>query len=83
MVLAGVLLKLGGYGLCRLSLFIIGSPLILKLVAISMLGGGFLGVLCCRVSDIKVIIAYSSVVHISLVICGLVGGLKAGLDGGV
>jgi NADH:ubiquinone oxidoreductase subunit 4 (subunit M) len=34
-------------------------------------GGAVLGVLCCRVIDLKVVIAYSSVVHIALIIFNL------------
>nr|BDL61463.1 NADH dehydrogenase subunit 4 [Indopinnixa haematosticta] len=73
MILAGVLLKLGGYGLIRL------LPVFQKIsllyswlwVSISLLGGVLVSLLCMRQVDMKALIAYSSVVHMSLVLCGL------------
>lgn len=71
-ILAGVLLKLGGYGLLRLrGLFSQRCvPLIYSAVAIR--GGAILRVGCLRHRDIKVLIAYSSVVHMALVIAGII-----------
>ena len=37
------------------------------IIVFSILGGTILCILCCRLTDIKVVTAYSSVVHISLV----------------
>nr|ARH53891.1 NADH dehydrogenase subunit 4 [Hygrotus nigrolineatus] len=73
MILAGVLLKLGGYGLLRvMSLFYfignIWSPLF---ISVSLLGGVFISFLCLRQMDMKILIAYSSVVHMGLVIGGI------------
>ena len=48
-----------------------------------MAGGGVLGLLCCRCADIKVIIAYSSVVHMAMVILSLYSFSKVGVEGGV
>jgi NADH:ubiquinone oxidoreductase subunit 4 (subunit M) len=30
----------------------------------------FVGFICCRLNDIKALVAYSSVAHIAIVICG-------------
>ena len=68
MILAGVLLKLGGYGLIRLILFIKNEKFILWVIIFSLLGGSILRIVCLINRDIKVIIAYSSVVHIALII---------------
>jgi len=68
MILAGVLLKLGGYGLIRLILFIKNEKFILLVIIFSLLGGSILRIVCLINRDIKVIIAYSSVVHIALII---------------
>lgn len=70
-VLAGILLKLGGYGLIRLGyIFRVVNPVLIFMV-LSLLGGGLLAIVCCGVGDLKVIIAYSSVVHIAFIIVGI------------
>nr|UPL65229.1 NADH dehydrogenase subunit 4 [Scantius aegyptius rossii] len=73
MILAGVLLKLGGYGLCRMFSFIWVYSLSFSWfwVVFSMFGGVLLSILCLCQVDIKSLIAYSSVVHMSIVICGI------------
>ncbi|YP_004563978.1 NADH dehydrogenase subunit 4 (mitochondrion) [Homarus americanus] len=74
MILAGVLLKLGGYGLIRV-LFLF--PEVNKMfswfwVSVSILGGVIVSFMCLRQVDIKSLIAYSSVAHMGLVLSGLV-----------
>ena len=67
-ILAGLMLKLGGFGiiLCLIyPLYIKGVFLVI--IIISAVGGGLTRVMMRRLSDIKVIIAYSSVVHIRLI----------------
>ena len=80
-ILAGVLLKLGAYGIIRLmrvtNIRIISS----QIIALALIGGGILGVLCIVQRDIKVVIAYSSVVHIALVIAGRLRLTKWGFEG--
>nr|UPL65242.1 NADH dehydrogenase subunit 4 [Ectatops sp.] len=73
MVLAGVLLKLGGYGLYRVYLFIWCYSLMLNWVwlILSLFGGLLLSILCLCQVDVKSLIAYSSVVHMSMVIGGI------------
>lgn len=74
--MAGVLLKLGGYGLFRFfALFGRGGHIPVVFV-VSTIGGALLGILCCRLADIKVIIAYSSVVHMALIIVAILSGEK-------
>ena len=82
-ILAGILLKLGGYGLYRFSPFYILREVNLFLIIIAVWGGRSLGILCCRLSDIKVIIAYSSVVHIALVIVAFLSLQKVSLAGAI
>nr|APX39870.1 NADH dehydrogenase subunit 4 [Psylliodes cupreus]WNV22567.1 NADH dehydrogenase subunit 4 [Psylliodes crambicola] len=73
MILAGVMLKLGGYGLLRLmimfQLFI--NDWNMLIIVISMLGGFIISLVCMRQSDIKSLIAYSSVSHMGLALAGL------------
>lgn len=81
MILAGVLLKLGGYGLLLSSLFSLNVNIIQSVGVWPLLGGGLLAILILRISDIKVMIAYSSVVHIRIVRILCLSGLEVGLIG--
>nr|ATN23499.1 NADH dehydrogenase subunit 4 [Lema sp. EMHAU-15071010] len=73
MILAGVLLKLGGYGLIRLLMkfMYLGMKINYIFIIISLMGGLIISLICIRQSDIKSLIAYSSVAHMGLVISGL------------
>nr|ASL05727.1 NADH dehydrogenase subunit 4 [Agapanthia daurica]QVM79317.1 NADH dehydrogenase subunit 4 [Agapanthia daurica] len=73
MILAGIMLKLGGYGMMRvMNLFLeIGMKLNLIFIVISLVGGFFVSLICLRQSDIKSLIAYSSVAHMGLVLSGI------------
>lgn len=82
-ILAGVLLKLGGYGLIRvinmLSLWNIYYSYIW--VRVSLAGGVLVSLLCLRQRDIKALVAYSSVAHMGLVVRGLMTINYWGLSG--
>lgn len=84
-ILAGVLLKLGGYGLIRvLPLFgEVNKSLSWLWVRISLVGGVVVSLICLRQVDMKALIAYSSVAHIGLVLSGLVVFGWWGLNGAV
>nr|YP_010192709.1 NADH dehydrogenase subunit 4 [Dodona maculosa]QZP40863.1 NADH dehydrogenase subunit 4 [Dodona maculosa] len=73
MILAGVMLKLGGYGLLRIMIFM--QEVNLKLsyiwIVISLVGGSFISLKCLAQIDIKSLIAYSSVAHMGMVIGGI------------
>nr|YP_010158038.1 NADH dehydrogenase subunit 4 [Physosmaragdina nigrifrons]QRG29985.1 NADH dehydrogenase subunit 4 [Physosmaragdina nigrifrons]QUB07158.1 NADH dehydrogenase subunit 4 [Physosmaragdina sp. N56] len=73
MILAGVMLKLGGYGLLRFMKFFmkIGSSVSLYIIMISLVGGFMISLVCLRQSDIKALIAYSSVAHMGLALAGI------------
>jgi len=71
-ILAGVLLKLGGYGIFRLR-FLYKYYIQFNSIWIYIrIWGGFLrGIVCLRQTDLKSLIAFSSVAHIRIVIIGL------------
>nr|QZI85959.1 NADH dehydrogenase subunit 4 [Sycanus falleni] len=73
MILAGVLLKLGGYGLMRVLYFIYEYSVNYNFIFISLTlyGMVLVGILCMYQTDIKSLIAYSSVAHMGMVLCGL------------
>nr|UDU84873.1 NADH dehydrogenase subunit 4 [Acleris fimbriana] len=73
MILAGIMLKLGGYGLLRVMIFLqqIGLKFNFMWVIISLVGGFYVSLNCFCQVDIKSLIAYSSVAHMSLVISGI------------
>nr|QEH58935.1 NADH dehydrogenase subunit 4 [Trepobates sp. XD-2019] len=73
MILAAVLLKLGGYGLMRVFYFMSGDFFLNNLffICLSLFGMMIMGFVCMFQVDMKSLIAYSSVSHMSLVICGI------------
>nr|YP_010286768.1 NADH dehydrogenase subunit 4 [Halticus minutus]UKT60749.1 NADH dehydrogenase subunit 4 [Halticus minutus] len=81
MVLAGVLLKLGGYGMIRVFNFFIYMELNCFFMSLSLYGAFMLGLLCIFQIDMKTLIAYSSVCHMGLVVCGLMSMNSTGMVG--
>nr|YP_010247237.1 NADH dehydrogenase subunit 4 [Gibbium aequinoctiale]ATN40785.1 NADH dehydrogenase subunit 4 [Gibbium aequinoctiale] len=72
MILAGVMLKLGGYGLIRV--LVLFTSLFCNLsmfFGIFLIGGLLVSLICLRQSDMKSLVAYSSVAHMGLVLAGL------------
>nr|YP_010853519.1 NADH dehydrogenase subunit 4 [Tritoniopsis elegans]WGM82646.1 NADH dehydrogenase subunit 4 [Tritoniopsis elegans] len=74
MILAGILLKLGGFGIYQmkfgLNLYLDSFSLIL--VSLSLWGGFLASLMCLRQMDVKSFVAYSSVGHMSIVVAGLI-----------
>jgi NADH-quinone oxidoreductase subunit M len=85
-VLAGILLKTGGYGIIRfcLPLFpdaaIACAPLIIWLAVIAIIYGAMTAIVQ---TDIKKLVAYSSVSHMGFVILGIFSFNAAGMTGAI
>jgi NADH-quinone oxidoreductase subunit M len=85
-ILAGVLLKMGGYGFLRFCLPMLPdasamlAPLILWLSVAAILYGGYLAL---AQSDLKKLIAYSSISHMGFVTLGIFAFNRQGIQGAV
>nr|UFK29076.1 NADH dehydrogenase subunit 4 [Geomys breviceps] len=73
MVLAAILLKLGSYGMMRMSLFVTpdSEKMIMPFILLSLWGMLMTSSVCLRQTDLKSLIAYSSVSHMALVILAI------------
>ncbi len=85
-ILAGVLLKMGGYGFLRFSLPMFPqaatyfTPMIFALSAIAIV---YTSLVAFRQTDMKKLIAYSSVAHMGFVTMGIFSGTLQGVQGAV
>jgi NADH-quinone oxidoreductase subunit M len=85
-ILAGVLLKLGGYGFLRFSLPMFPeasayfTPLVFVLSVIAII---YASLVAFRQTDIKKLIAYSSVAHMGFVTMGIFAGGPEGVQGAI
>lgn len=79
-MLAGVYLKMGTFGIFRLIISFGSMPLKLSLliVLVRILGSFVSCLMCVCLSDLKAIIAYSSVSHIGLLTAALLRGTRVG-----
>jgi NADH-quinone oxidoreductase subunit M len=83
-ILAGILLKLGGYGFMRFSIpmFPDASHLFTPLIfALSVIAIVYTSLVAFRQVDIKKLIAYSSVAHMGFVTMGIFSGNAVGEQG--
>jgi NADH-quinone oxidoreductase subunit M len=85
-ILAGVLLKVGAYGLIRfnLTLFPAASEFFRVFVSVLAVIGIVYGAVVALIqTDIKRLVAYSSVSHLGFVVLGIFAGTLQGMSGGV
>nr|QTC30723.1 NADH dehydrogenase subunit 4 [Psyttalia humilis] len=85
MILAGIMLKLGSYGLYR-SMMIF--PKLMNnfnsmMICICLIGSLISSLICLNQSDLKIIVAYSSVVHMSLMLASMFTLFNLSLKGSI
>jgi len=83
-ILAGVLLKMGGYGFIRFSLPMFpdaSAELAWLVFGLSMVGLVYTSLVALVQQDMKKLIAYSSVAHMAIVTVGLFAFNQAGIEG--
>nr|AHA52543.1 NADH dehydrogenase subunit 4 [Ichneutes sp. QL-2013] len=74
MILAGIMLKLGSYGIYRMMTF---NNLLFKnfcpmILILNLIGSMYASLICLNNSDLKIIVAYSSIVHMNMMLASLI-----------
>jgi NADH-quinone oxidoreductase subunit M len=85
-ILAGVLLKMGGYGFLRFSLPMFpeaSGQFIWLIFGLSMIGVVYTSLVALVQQDMKKLIAYSSVAHMAIVTVGLFAFNQQGIEGAI
>jgi NADH-quinone oxidoreductase subunit M len=85
-ILAGVLLKMGGYGFVRFSLPMFpeaSAQLVWIVFGLSMVAVVYTSLVALVQQDMKKLIAYSSVAHMAFVTIGLFAFNRQGIEGGL
>nr|QSX81636.1 NADH dehydrogenase subunit 4 [Philotrypesis tridentata] len=85
MILAAIMLKLGGYGVMRSMMMMMNYSIQYnyKLMVISLIGMMNLSLMCLRQYDLKILVAYSSVVHMGMMLLGILSLSYWGFYGGL
>nr|YP_010039707.1 NADH dehydrogenase subunit 4 [Sinergasilus undulatus]QOY46117.1 NADH dehydrogenase subunit 4 [Sinergasilus undulatus] len=71
MILAAILLKLGGYGMLRFIPLFNSNLYLCIVVSLALWGGVLSALICIQGLDLKIIVAYSSIAHMAMVISAL------------
>ncbi len=85
-LLAGILLKTGGYGMIRFNVMLFPdaatrfAPVAMGLGVAGILYGAWLS---CAQDDVKRLIAYGSISHMGFVLSGIFGGVPMGMQGAI
>lgn len=84
-LLSGILLKMGAYGLIRAVVMLPEAAKILQpfLLFLALFGMIYGGLLAWRQTDLKAMVAYSSISHLGLVLLGIASLTELGMTGAV
>ena len=84
-LLSGILLKMGSYGLLRTAYLLPNAASALQgvLLSVALLSLVYGGLLAWRQTDLKAMIAYSSISHMGVVLVGIAALNQAGITGAV
>jgi NADH-quinone oxidoreductase subunit M len=86
MILAGILFKLGAYGLIRLGIYLVPrgaadmGPVLLTLAAVGIVYGSLVTIMQ---KDLKRLVAYASIVDVAFIVLGFFAFSEQGVTGGV
>ncbi|HZM15368.1 MAG TPA: NADH-quinone oxidoreductase subunit M [Candidatus Krumholzibacteria bacterium] len=85
-ILAGILLKMGGYGFLRFAMPLfphgldVATPLLMLVAVVGIVYGAMVAMVQ---PDMKKLVAYSSVSHLGFVMLGILSARSQGLEGGI
>ncbi len=85
-VLAAILIKMGAYGFLRFSMPILPdatSAMMIPMLILSLIGIVYGGIICLAQTDLKRLVAYSSVSHMGFVTLGLFALNTQSVEGGI
>ena len=85
-ILAGVLIKMGAYGFLRFSMPILPQAtqaMMVPMLVLSVIAIVYGAIVCLAQTDLKRLVAYSSVSHMGFVTLGLFALNQRGLEGGI
>jgi NADH-quinone oxidoreductase subunit M len=84
-LLSGILLKMGAYGLIRTVTMLPEAAHVLQplLLFLALFGMAYGGLLAWRQTDLKAMVAYSSISHMGIVLLGIAELNEMGLKGAV
>jgi NADH-quinone oxidoreductase subunit M len=86
MILAGILFKLGAYGVLRFGIYLVPraaidlAPVLLTLAALGITYGA---IVCIVQKDLKRLVAYASVADVGFIVLGVFAFTSQGITGGV
>nr|UUC08027.1 NADH dehydrogenase subunit 4 [Exechonella vieirai] len=83
MILAGILLKLGGYGLMVITkmTYKIKTKMYPMIYSVNLWGALIVSFICMTMTDMKKMIAYSSVIHMNMMVLSILNHSSIGLLG--